>query len=368
MDLSVVVKVSKLCNLRCSYCYETPWLGDPTRMSIEEIGGIFSTIKTLLLHSPRVSRRVSFYWQGGEPFAQPVEYWRSIANIQRKTFGVGLAEIHNGIQSNGTLIKSKHLALLRRDYLLGLSFDVANELRATSSGRPTGGKVISTLDWLLDNRIRLSGCIAVISRNNIDRPLAIADFFLSRKLDFRLLNVYTALDALPQVKAQAADWVEYLRFCEALLFYEPVRRALAAGLSIEPLSTALAMLRLNKISTARGKPNDGQREWVLVIDTNGDLYSAGDLYDPAFRYGNVFRQSIDALMLSDGRRRRIDRGSARIKSICGGCFLYRRGCDGTYVAHCTPEEARAFRSIGTCYYGWLAAAERRATVNVSGDR
>ncbi len=147
-----------------------------------------------------------------------------------------------------------------------------------------------------------------------------------------------------------------------------MRRALAAGLSIEPLSTALAMLRLNKISTARGKPNDGQREWVLVIDTNGDLYSAGDLYDPAFRYGNVFRQSIDALMLSDGRRRRIDRGSARIKSICGGCFLYRRGCDGTYVAHCTPEEARAFRSIGTCYYGWLAAAERRATVNVSGDR
>jgi uncharacterized protein len=356
MDLSIVIKVSKLCNLRCAYCYETPWLADAARMSIEDIASIFSAVKELLLNAPRTARRVSFYWQGGEPFAHHIEYWRNLIEVQREIFRGSCVDVCNEIQSNGTLITSEHLSLLRRDYLLGLSFDVANDLRVTGAGRATADKVVTTLDWLLAENVKLSGCIAVVSRNNIDRPYEIADFFLSRSLDFRLLNVYAALDALQQVREQAVNWLEYLRFCETLLFYEPVRRALDAGLSIEPFGTALSMLRTHKGRAARSKPNDGEREWVWVVDTNGDVYSAGDLYDPDFRYGNAFRDSIDSLLMSTGRQRRIERGRSRIEAICERCFLYRKGCDGTYVAHCTPEEAREFEKIGTCYYGWLAAS------------
>ena len=269
---SIVIKVSKLCNLRCVYCYETPWLANAARMSIEEVATIFSTVKTLLVSVPVKARKVVFYWQGGEPFVQPIEYWRRIIDMQREILPLDQFEVCNEIQSNGTLITLQHLSLLRRDYLLGLSFDVANELRLTASGCTTAGKVTSALDWLLAERVPLSGCIAVISRNNIGRPYEVADYFLYRNLDFRLLNVYTALDALPQVREQAVDWLEYLRFCEKLLHYASARRALDTGVSIEPLSTALTMLHTHLKANKQSERNDGEREWVLVVDTNGDVY------------------------------------------------------------------------------------------------
>lgn len=354
MQLSIVVKVSKLCNLRCAYCYETPWLDDARRMSIPEIRRIFQTISELLEHAP-AERRVTFYWQGGEPFVHSIDYWAEIIDVQHEEMEVSGAVVRNEIQSNGTLIRDEHLPLLRRDFHLGLSFDVENHLRITAGGQPTEACVVDVLDWLIAEGVPLTGCIAVISKANIERPHQVADFFLSRDLHFRLLNIYTAIDALIQVRAHAADWTPYLQFCETLLAYQPVVDALGRGLSIEPLTTALSMLEAHRASTAVQEKNDGSREWVLVVDTNGDLYSAGDLYNQRFCYGNVFRDNVAQLIESAGRARRVARGKARIESICDRCFLYRRGCDGSYVANCTPEEARAFEDLGTCAYGWLAA-------------
>ncbi len=339
-------------------CYETPWLGDPARLTLEDIAAMFRATATVLEVAPPERRRITFYWQGGEPFMLPIPYWRAILDLERQILGPGGAVVRNEIQSNGTLIRAEHLPVLK-DYLLGLSFDVANDLRVTAAGGSTTRSVIDVLDWLLAEGVTLSGCIAVVSRQNIDRPLEVADFFLSRRLDFRLLNIYTATDALLQVRRQAVEWERYLKFCEALLTDGRVLEALGSGVSIEPLTTALDMLEGHQSGERDAIEADGSREWVLVVNTNGDLYSAGDLYNPEFRYGNICRDEVAIWLDSAGRRRRIARGQQRIESTCKRCFLFGRGCDGTYVANCTPEEARAFEAMGTCYYGWLAAAAQR---------
>ena len=44
-----VIKLSKLCNMRCSYCYEWPDLADPTRISPDLLDKIFHAVRALHL-------------------------------------------------------------------------------------------------------------------------------------------------------------------------------------------------------------------------------------------------------------------------------------------------------------------------------
>lgn len=43
--MSWTVKVSKLCNLRCRYCYEWEGLANPARISLAEWAKILTAIK-----------------------------------------------------------------------------------------------------------------------------------------------------------------------------------------------------------------------------------------------------------------------------------------------------------------------------------
>ena len=43
--LHVVIKLSKLCNLRCEYCFEYDQLGDPARMGPAQLRQLFINIR-----------------------------------------------------------------------------------------------------------------------------------------------------------------------------------------------------------------------------------------------------------------------------------------------------------------------------------
>jgi uncharacterized protein len=356
MDLQVVVKVSKHCNLRCTYCYETPWLGERARIELTDLEILFHQTLGLISYAASPRRRIRFYWQGGEPFLQPISYWQGVRALQDEVFKGSGVTLYNEIQSNATLITERHLPLLRQEYTLGLSFDVYNGERKTASGKDVSAAVVSKLDWLMAEGIPLAGVIAVISAANADRLPSVAEFFLSRGLDFRLLNIYTGIDALTQIGKQAVPVLCYLEGCRDLLRSPQTRTALDVGLSIEPLTTALRQLQAYRRRPLLTPDPDAEREWVLLVDTNGDLYSPGFAYDPRYCYGNIFRDTLESLLLSEGRARRIRESQSRLDTICRHCFLFRNGCDGSFVAHCTPEEARAFAELKTCYYGWLADA------------
>ena len=101
-----VVKLSKLCNMRCSYCYEWNELGNPARMSpelwrrtvraaveynrrrIATMRGLEKTPVLIVLH-------------GGEPLALPVVYLRQIlADFRQLTRDApGRYQIEAAIQS-----------------------------------------------------------------------------------------------------------------------------------------------------------------------------------------------------------------------------------------------------------------------------
>jgi uncharacterized protein len=354
VDIHVVVKVTKFCNLRCAYCYETPWLGDRERMQIEQVARLFKLINELIGLVGDKTSSVSFYWQGGEPLLLPVKFWNDLYNCQAELRASANVRIINEIQTNATRLTDAYVDMLRTRYSVGISYDVINDLRLTVGGRSTDTSVIAGIDRLRTGGVQISGGIAVISTANVNHPEEVARFYLNNGLNFRLLNIYTASDLLPNVSRVAVGWAEYIDFCRRVLDTPGIKEAMANGLSIEPFSSAFRM-QARADAGDRVSSSEGQMEWVLIIDTNGDLYSAGDLYDPLFRYGNAFNDTIETLFLSDGRMKRIARARQRIERICAsGCELFGRGCNGAYVGQCTREEELAFDIAGRCFFSEIA--------------
>src|SRR5687767_2706592 len=83
-----VIKLSKLCNLRCGYCYEWNELGDPRRMSaalIERVVGAAADLHRLrALSTPAL--RTTLIMHGGEPLVLPLEYLQGFMDTARRHF------------------------------------------------------------------------------------------------------------------------------------------------------------------------------------------------------------------------------------------------------------------------------------------
>lgn len=360
--IGLIIKVSKFCNLRCSYCYETPELGNPERISLENMERMFVHLRDFLEKWSRkgARHRLTFMWHGGEPFVQPLSYWEEIIDLEGKVFGPRFRKrsIVNEIQSNLTRLTPQHLPLIRRHFRLGFSYDVINDYRVDMGNRPTDEAVRKKIDWLLSEGIPLDG-ITVISKCNVDSPAEIADYFLSRELDFRALNVNEGT-RIDQVRETSITYQAYIKFLEQLYRLPRVRKALETGLLIEPFFEARKMLALwrrgGEFSTS--DEDCAEREWAIAVNTNGDLYPPGECYDNRFKYGNIFAQTIEEIIASEGRQRRIGQSRERLAKICRGCFLYRKGCLGTFVSHATPEEYRDFEQNRECHFSRLAKMMR----------
>lgn len=82
-----VVKISKYCNLRCTYCYEYHELGRKQRMSLDHIRRFFDNVAVHAAANDFHS--VSFLWHGGEPFLVPLDYYEEFVAYNRRSSVIG---------------------------------------------------------------------------------------------------------------------------------------------------------------------------------------------------------------------------------------------------------------------------------------
>jgi len=359
MHVGVVVKVSKLCNMRCAYCCEMDDLANPKRMSVPQIRSLSLSIAQLLSNVRSRSHRLTFYWHGGEPFAQPIGYWQEVLAAQQDVFGPGGGKVRilNAIQSNLTLLTPRHLPLLTR-FRLGFSFDVVNDLRVFAGGQSSVERIVSTIDWLTREKVPLAG-IVVVSTATVGHAAKVARFYIERHLPFRFIQLDEGLEHLSSVRAHRVSYDQYLRFAEQLFVNPMVRRAISAGLRIDPLSFASQVLA--KAASQRTNltlEECAEREHLLEIDTDGTVYSTAD-YPYRNPYGNIFTEPIEQLLLSPARIRRIEESTRRLNEVCSNCELFRRGCIGTWVAHATRPQYEEFRQQGGCELRVIAQWMRR---------
>ncbi|HEX7836687.1 MAG TPA: radical SAM protein [Kofleriaceae bacterium] len=325
MLVQFVVKVSKLCNLRCSYCYEYPELANPARMSLEQIGEMFGHLAGYYREvAPDAELR--FIWHGGEPLVQEPAYYRAIFAEQGRHFGE--MNVVNWVQTNLTLLDDERIDLLRNDFDgVGISIDLFGDLRLNLAGRPSQPRV-------LENMARLQaagvphGCITVLTRKNLPHLERIFRFYESLDYSFRVLPLFHGAYEEQHLGYEVTGHEVLAALCRLADLW----LASDTRIRISPITEQLGELLRSRAPGFQPVYYD-RRSWetVVLINTNGDLYSQADAYDAERSWGNIFRSPMAEILGSEPRARSVLDAESRMATACLHCS-YFGACNGFPLA------------------------------------
>jgi uncharacterized protein len=158
--LTVIMKATRLCNLRCTYCHS--WRSGPNQTMT------FAVLAHAIhgaLRDPSV-RNVDFVWHGGEATVLPVDFYRKALWLQERFRRPGQIVL-NTVQTNGTRLSDEWLAFLRdHDIGVGVSLDGPPEIHDTRrldvGGKPTSQRVRQGLERLRAAGITRWGVLMVV--------------------------------------------------------------------------------------------------------------------------------------------------------------------------------------------------------------
>jgi uncharacterized protein len=327
-----VVKISKQCNLRCSYCYEFPFLADRARMSLDELRTMFRHIALFYAGS---SKRMDFVWHGGEPLLIEPAYYHQIFTLQEQELGRRGVAFTNSVQTNLTVLTPSVLSFLKSDAIsnIGVSLDLFGDQRVNIAGRPSQPAVLRNMQRLLDEGMRF-GCITVLSRATARHIDAIYDFFEEIDTSFRLLPVYRTGYPGQQDELALSD--------EEIVdaFKHVVDRWLRSESSIQVrpiqdyITHVVAKLGRAERNSFYDKISD---EVVYIVEPDGSLYSVADPPDEDLCHGNLFRAPLAELKQSAGYLRAVAAANSRLEEACSDCTYYGI-CSGYFMGEATPEQ------------------------------
>jgi uncharacterized protein len=328
-SLTWVIKTSKLCNLRCAYCYEWNELGDPRRMSMELWERILVAIRSHNdLEARRCGRptRSSIVWHGGEPLLLPVDYMKEVRALQHKVFGnrsFNRDHFPNNIQSNLYRITDEQIALIHdMDFVISVSCDVVPGVRLSVNGRETERDVIRNIARVREAGFNPGG-IAVLARHTAREVARVYEFFASQGMSMRILPLFEGPDERPSERfALSSD--ELVQALEVLFRHWIVDLRVPVVPLTEYFEVALrniAGLRIPRYDRRVG----GDR--VFVVNTNGDLYLVQHAYTESKKLGNLLEQTYEEIIASPRYRESLEEEVVEQNTRCTSCD-FKHACTG----------------------------------------
>jgi uncharacterized protein len=327
-----VVKISKLCNLRCKYCYEFPFLANRERMSLDDLARMFQHIADYYRGS---RKRMDFVWHGGEPLLVEPEYYQRIAEKQHDAFDPADVPFTNSVQTNLTTLSDATLEFMKTGFFgnIGVSFDVFGDQRIDAGGRSTEETVLRNMQRLRESGLSY-GCIVVLSQKTAPYIREIYRFFEEINCSFRLLPIYRT-GFLHQQDDLALSAEEIVRVFKTAV---DLWMASTKDIQVRPIADYISNV-VNKLdnSPRRHFYDKLKDEVVYIVNTDGSLYSVADPPDSALCHGNLFSSSLDDLKQSAGYLRAVAAAHGRMSDCCTDC-MYHGVCSGYFMAEATPEQ------------------------------
>jgi uncharacterized protein len=346
------------CNLACGYCY---YLGKaelfrkaPGRMS-EELLELY--IAQRLEASPGPGTH--FEWHGGEPTLLGLDYFKSIARIERRLAPEGDSSgrfVTNGLQTNGTLLNDAWAEFLGREsWSVGLSLDgparLHDKYRRTPEGAPTQERVLRSFEALRRRGV-FTNVLCVLHEANAAAPDEVYAFF-------RELGV-TYLQFLPLVtpasegngaasahRAAAAPEAigDFLCRIFDLWISEGVGRMVVQNFdeALRPIYGAPHALCVHRETCGE----------AAVLERDGGFYACDHFVDPEHLIGNLRERSVASLA---GDPRMLAFGAAKRESLPTAC----KECES--LASCNggcPKDRIVAAPDGSGALNYLCPAYRR---------
>jgi uncharacterized protein len=330
-----VIKLSKLCNLRCSYCYEWNELHNPNRMSVDLVKKILSAAEDFhriqTISTPSV--HTTFIIHGGEPFVLPPEYLRTVFGLVRSRF----AHLSHtlALQSNMYKVSDRHLDICK-EYLVrvGVSYDLIPGVRITPSGRESEDGVEKNMQRAQKAGFNL-GAVVVLAKHTAPNLREVYDYFAIRRMPFRVLPLSDGPAERP-VDAFALPLEEAISaMCDLFDYWIDSGRQVI----VEPFNTYLreALNYMLEISIDK-YDRFVQGDYALFVNVDGLLYAERDTYDKALALGDLNAQSMSDILQSEAYKSSVEREAALIANRCSSCEL-NRSCSGLHIISTKPRGA-----------------------------
>lgn len=349
--LNLIVKTTRKCNLRCSYCHD--WRSRGEALSFE----VLAHLTAKALQNPG-HRLVNFIWHGGEPLLLGQAFFKRALTLQEK-FLQPRQFVINSVQTNGTLMTEEWCELLKRNrFTVGLSIDgperIHNLNRSYASGRGSYNDVVRAIGLLKRHELNF-GVLLVLNHNT--RKLSARDIF-----DFALndlgVKTFSFLPAVPdnipgELSGERAttdffDMTQYNDFMIEIFDYwfaldDPEVR-------IRELDGILRSIMGGNSQCCTLAGNCIGENYH--IEPSGDIFHC-DKYvgDPAYHLGNVLTDDFEGILRTDKFRRLIvdeSRNQSSMSScphhaVCnGGCPHDRyiaRKYDPAFDGRCCGQSA-----------------------------
>ncbi len=341
-SVAFIIRTTRLCNLRCSYCYVCP---DESAQTMS-FPLVVRTIRDAL--RDRRLRDVTFYWFGGEPTLLPVTFYEKALWLQRALRRNGQV-IHNDLITNGTRVTDEWIRLWRdHGFRLRVSLDGPPEShdahRKFAGGKPTSELVVRGIRALVAAGLGPSVDLVVTPAVRRIGAARLLEYVL--ELGVKELRVRYMLaspeDGLTPDGERPLPFSEYVGYLRDLFRIWWPR---AAGkLAIQELTDLVETLRSGPTGLC---VHSGQCFGsVYTIEPDGGVFTCDDFFGyDSHRFGNLFQMTLsDCVRGSHLRQLRqrqqiesADYEECRWFSVChGGCPRWRLSpaVSGASDGHC----------------------------------
>jgi uncharacterized protein len=342
--VSLVVKATRLCNLRCSYCND--WrVGPDQTMSFEVLAHL--TAKAL---SDPTHRLVEICWHGGEPTVLPISWFRRALVVQSRFRGRG-QRIRNSIQSNGTRLTADWARFLRESQFdVSISLDgpkdVHDRFRVYASGKPSFDDIAHNVRLLRAHGVPVGVLMVVDEASIAAGPKRLFEFMVEFGAER-----YGLLAAMPRAQRHAQP------ITPAEHYVEPSRMTkFLAGLYDCWLANGDAKIRIREIDDLRHRLSGTGRVTCTLaggcighlysIEPNGDVNHCDEFIgDERYVVGNIVRQDFRQIRagskireLEDENRRALRRmQSCPQFAVCNGWCPHERYMGTRHDSNYRPE-------------------------------
>lgn len=322
--LALIMKGTRLCNLRCTYCRS--WAEGPDEVMPFDV--LARSIQSACT-APGVGL-VQFIWHGGETTLRPLSFYRKALWLQERFRRRGMT-IGNQLQTNGTHLPPEWLDFLKLyGFAVGVSLDGPPEVhdlrRVDIKGRPTSERVREGIRSLQAHGIEFEVKMVVDDEVVALGARRVLDYLLEIGVrQVALLNVVPEGDPerkLPGDHLGFPRFVDFLR--EIFHLWWPRHRE-----QIEFRELSDLMIRLQGGPGSFCVFGENCMGGVLTIEPKGEI-AACDRYqgDPSFLFGNILHTDLSSVPRAANMVRahqetdaEMDRASqCRWFAIChGGC-------------------------------------------------
>lgn len=291
--------VGARCNLSCRYCYylKNKGIGKSSRRLLMDMKVLE---KYVIQHIEASSGEVIFFsWHGGEPLLAGIQFFRSVAELQKKYVPEG-RKILNGIQTNGTLIDEEWCSFFAdENFIVGLSLDgpknMHDNFRVAHNGKPSFAGALKGFRSMKKFNIETE-ILCVVNSDNVNYPLAVYRFF--KELGVKYITFLPLVEQqIGSTNGVNAISVSSLAFGEFLcsVFDEWVEQDIG-NVKIQIIEEAIRPAFNQEHTLCIFKEVCGG---VPVIEQSGDFYSCDHYVDRNHLVGNILTGSLAVFLDSE---------------------------------------------------------------------